>query len=57
MIKQCIICGKSFKEDDEVRVTVDALWHELGSKIHYSITRPHHLLSNTLRHTECAENE
>ena len=57
MIVLCNICGLPFKEEEEVRGCVDAFWHELGSRVHFSITNPHNVIRGSLRHVLCEEKE
>ena len=53
MILYCNICKASLKEKEEVRLTADAYWHELGSKIVFSISQPHNVDVTSLRHVDC----
>ena len=57
MIISCNICHLPFKENDEVRGLMDAYWHELGSRVHFSLSKPHNVLRDSLRHRSCEESE
>lgn len=57
MIRTCYICHKMFKEDDEIRAEMDAYWHELASKVNFSISRPHNVVAASLRHLSCENSE
>jgi len=30
-----------------------AYWHELGSRVHYSLSKPHEVQKESLCHSEC----
>lgn len=49
----CAICSKPFREEDEIRAEMDCYWHELGSRVHYSVTKPHNVMQSTMRHVSC----
>jgi hypothetical protein len=51
----CHICRHILKEGEEVMFTGMSYWHELGSKVTYSISTPHHVLKDSLRHSDCEE--
>lgn len=53
MIVTCTKCGKFLKEGQEVEGVFRAFYHELGSKVHYAITKPHDYVPNTLCHVDC----
>lgn len=53
MTIHCYICGKAFREDDEVVFTGLAYWHELASRVHYSISKPHEVFKTTMHHNDC----
>jgi hypothetical protein len=55
MTLNCSICGKAFKEGDDVRATMDSYWHILGSRVLFSITQPHNINQDSLRHVSCEE--
>ena len=57
MTLHCSICGKHFREEDEIRGEMDAFWHQLGSRVHFSVTKPHNVVAATLRHIACEESE
>jgi hypothetical protein len=57
MIIACSVCNKPFREDEEVRYTADSFWHELGSRIHFSVSKPHNVIRDSLRHSACEEKE
>lgn len=53
MTKLCRKCHLPFKENHEVQGMFKAFWHELGSKIHFSISKPHEYVAETLEHVDC----
>ena len=53
MIIDCWICHKPFKEGEEIVFTGYAYWHELGSKVAYSISKPHEVAKDTIHHSDC----
>ncbi len=57
MIIYCPKCKQPFKEGDEVQGTFRAFWHELGSKVHFSISKPHEYVPGTLSHVKCEGDE
>lgn len=57
MTINCYICHKPFREEDEVVFTGLAYWHELASRVHYSISKPHEVFKSTMHHMKCEDNE
>ncbi len=55
MTVNCYICGKPFKEDEEIVGVMVAYWHEIPSKANYSITKPHQGFKDTFHHYQCEE--
>jgi hypothetical protein len=55
MTKPCYICGEYIREGQLVELTVIATFHELKSKVAYSIDKPIDAYADTLRHHECTE--
>jgi hypothetical protein len=53
MTVNCYICHQPFKEDEEIVGVMVAYWHELPSRVNFSITKPHHAYRDTLHHLEC----
>lgn len=53
MIVYCGNCGGKLREGEEVKGTFHAYYHELGSKVHWSITKPHDYDTGTLCHSDC----
>lgn len=51
----CNLCHHVIIEEEEVRFTANAYWHELGSKTIYSVSRPHHVDKDSIRHADCEE--
>ena len=53
MIISCNICHLPFKEGEEVRGLMDSYWHELGSRVHFSLSKSHNVIRNSLYHVDC----
>lgn len=49
----CNLCNRPFKEDDEVMYVAFSYWHELGSKVNYSISKPHEVDQHSFQHVTC----
>lgn len=55
MTKACYICNRDIKDGELVELTVIAYFHELKSKVAYSIGKPVDAYADTLRHHDCNE--
>lgn len=53
MTVYCYLCQQPFRDGSEVAFTGLAYWHELKSKVAYSITQPHEVYADTMHHTDC----
>lgn len=57
MMILCQKCRQPLREDDEITFTGRAFYHELGSKVSYSITKPHDADPDTFAHVDCFEGD
>lgn len=55
MTKACYVCGELLREGQLVELTVISHFHELKSKVAYSIGKPIDAYADTLRHHECPD--
>ena len=55
MTRACYLCGELLREEQLVEITVIAHFHELKSKVAYSIGKPVDAYADTLRHHNCQE--
>lgn len=55
MMLRCRKCERVFRENDEVKAVMSAFWHELASRVNFSVTKPHDVDSETLEHVDCLE--
>jgi hypothetical protein len=57
MTIKCGKCGLVLTEGQEVKATMRAYYHELPSKVTFSLSQPHDVEAGSLVHVECAEVE
>ncbi len=55
MTLKCIQCEKVIKEGEEIEGIFRAFYHAIPSEIHFSITKPHDYLKETIIHTDCRD--
>lgn len=49
----CVVCQKTFNEDDEIGAVIYARFHNIPSKRSFAITQPKEYMN--LWHIKCAE--
>lgn len=52
-LRLCFRCGIPLRTGEDVALTVFAKYHELRSKVAWSIERPYDADEDTLRHRSC----
>jgi hypothetical protein len=57
MTINCGKCGERLREGQEIRGLFVAYYHELRSKVIFSITKPHHYEGGSLEHVNCSGDE
>lgn len=55
MTLNCADCGKRLKDGDLIEGIFRAYYHEIPSKVFFSITKPHDYLKETVMHVDCGE--
>lgn len=57
MIIHCAECGDILKEGEEIEGVFRAYYHDIPSKVHFSVSNPHDYLKETICHVRCGEIE
>lgn len=53
MLIRCGKCDQPLREGQEVYGRFAAYYHELVSKVTFSVTKPHEIYADTLEHVRC----
>jgi hypothetical protein len=50
----CNLCHHEFRDGEEVMFIGYSYWHELKSKVNYSISKPHEVDQDSFAHVTCS---